>query len=142
MLKTLLSRVCIFSFGEALEQLLTASLVKREPSTGMLFIHRLIQDEYRNFIGKDEQQTYFCLASTLIYAQFPKLINGLPLRNHWSTCKLYIEHVLVLCLRYQDLKFSATSEDELNVFLDLSCSCGWWVPINNVTPILTESQGT
>ena len=91
----------------------------------MLFIHRLVQDEYRDFMGPEGRQEGFVMASKLLEVGFPELIDGLPLRNYWAACKLYTQHILILCARYQESKFKPKVAGEFDALLKLMCSCGW-----------------
>ena len=102
-------------------------MIRKDPATRMLFVHRLIQLEYRSFIDKEQQHQSFVLASELLCEQFPKLHIGQSLRNHWDKCKLYIQHVLMLCARYQDCRFRPKVAGEFNQFLELSKPCGWYL---------------
>ena len=77
----------------------------------------------------------------LLQAGFPKLINGLPLRNDWSTCKLYIQHVLILCARYQECKFRPLTHGEFDLFLELMCACGWYALENAAVLIYANLTG-
>ncbi len=93
---------------------------------GLLFIHRLTQEEFRNFMGADRQRQAFSVASTLLCEAFPKLILGQSMRLHWKQCKMYIQHVLILCARWRDSKFMPDDNDDFAAFLLLSTACGWY----------------
>jgi len=91
----------------------------------MFNVHRLIQEEFRNYIGRERRQASFVSTSKLLNLAFPKLVNGLSMRPSWPQCKLYAAHVLVLCARYEEDKFEPKVENEFSAFLELSTSIGW-----------------
>src|SRR3954469_22140449 len=93
-----------YSFEEALGPLLASSLIGRDPDNGTMRVHRLIQEEYRIYLlqhgGQKRQADYLNAATQLLCAVFPKSVNGMSLRNQWSECKKYTQHVLALCNRF------------------------------------------
>lgn len=106
---------------------MSTSIIRRDPQRSVLFIHRLIQEEYRNYMGIDRQYQSFLDASTLLRDAFPKLTLGQSMRPTWTDCKRYIQHVLILCARWQECRFQPKLKDELDDFLWLSTACGWYV---------------
>ena len=102
-----------------------ASLVGRDLETQSLRIHRLLQVEYRMWIGEVAQVEYFAAAIKLLCGAFPKSVNGLPLRSQWSSCRKYIQHALALCSTYVERKSSTFDTQCLSDFATLLTSCGW-----------------
>jgi hypothetical protein len=94
-------------FVEAIQELLNAALIRHDPSTGVYSTHRLLQEVFRDWLKKESLMKCFRAASALLLQAFPKHLKGRSLRNEWSTCKLYVQHVLTLCARCH--------EDELRV---------------------------
>ncbi|KAF7904611.1 hypothetical protein EAF00_001945 [Botryotinia globosa] len=113
-----------WAFTEALERLLSTSIVRQDLGRKMLYIHRLIQEEFRNWIGRDGRYVAFRSTSRLLSIAFPKLINGLSMRPVWPECKLYAAHVLILCARYEEDRYEPKTEVEFEAFLQLSTLFG------------------
>lgn len=90
-----------------------------------MYVHRLIQEEFRNYIGIDRRRAAFVATSELLNAKFPKLVNGQSMRPFWTKCKLYTAHVLLLCARYEEDRYEPNTEGEFDAFLELSISAGW-----------------
>jgi hypothetical protein len=91
----------------------------------MMYVHRLIQEEFRNYIGIDRRQAAFVATSELLNVVFPVMVNGLSMRKTWTQCKLYTAHILLLCARYEEEKYEPKVPNQFQAFLDLSISAGW-----------------
>lgn len=83
------------SFSDAVETLLTLALVKRDRNTKALSLHRLVQSQFRYILPVPRFQELFDDASQLLDVAFPRR----PRQSHqmhivWSTCALYLQHVL------------------------------------------------
>ncbi|KAF1954827.1 hypothetical protein CC80DRAFT_416915 [Byssothecium circinans] len=117
------------AFEDALDPLLTSSLITRDSDDGTIRVHRLIQEEFRIYLsqkgGKERQSAFLNAATKLLCAVYPKSVNGLPLRNQWSQCKKYTPHVLALCGRFRELGAINRSSEELGEFMTLLTSCAW-----------------
>ena len=116
-----------FRFGGALLQLTSTGLLRQSLSGNMLYADRLTQDAYRNYMGTDRCQDQWRTTSMLLCGTFPKLVNGISMRPHWTVCKLYISHVMSLCIRCRDLQPTGAVKYESSPFLELATSCGWCV---------------
>ncbi|KAJ5701177.1 Tetratricopeptide-like helical [Penicillium malachiteum] len=116
-----------WELSEALNELLSSSLIRKHPAENLLFVHRLIQEEFRNFLDAEGRHESFVAASILLNDAFPKLVLGQSMRPYWKECKKYIQHVLMLCARWQDYKFRVKIKGEFDQFLSLSASCGWYL---------------
>ena len=91
-----------------------------------MYVHRLIQEEFRNWSGPDKCFEYFRAAAKVLLEAFPKHRNGMGLRNSWAACQQSIGHVLSLCDRYRHAQYSQSFPDgDLQVFSELLTSCGW-----------------
>lgn len=84
--------------SEAMEDLLTLALIKRDRSTRAFSIHRLIQTQFLRFKTPEDRQKSFCEASILMYDVFPKKPNNnkAVLYDVWSRCQQWLQHVLHL----------------------------------------------
>ena len=108
----------------------------------MLSIHRLTQEAFKNWLGTERRRHYWLLTSQLLNEAFPKLVNGLSMRPKWPTCKAYIAHVLILCRRYEEEKFTPERQEDFDQFLELSTSCGWQVRLFGVAVARLIMAGT
>lgn len=88
-------------------------------------MHRLIQQEFRNYMGKPEHYETFLSVAKLLFEAFPKHENGLSLRNEWDACEAYVQHVLILCARWQEYRFSPVKLGDFATLTELLASCGW-----------------
>lgn len=70
-------------------------------------IHRLIQGEYRNYIGLEGQLETWRDAVTVLRELFPKQHKGFTLFNHWPLCESLIDNVEGLAERYRELSSQA-----------------------------------
>ncbi|MCJ1385774.1 hypothetical protein MMC17_008898 [Xylographa soralifera] len=84
-------------FSEVLEDLLVLALVKRDKETRTLSVHRLVQMQFKYFMGPTDQQQAFYNTTLLLANAFPKddSIKG-QLYDRWEQCRLYLQHVLSL----------------------------------------------
>lgn len=121
------NRMRLTRFMNACEQLISSALIRRDPLTHMIYVHHLVQEACRHYIGKEKQQLCFNNASKLLCAAFPQFVNGRSLRNEWTACQLYIQHVLILCARYEEGQFQPKTSNEFDSFLSLSTASGWYL---------------
>lgn len=61
-----------FQFNDAVVRLLSYSLVRRDPSSKMLIIHRLVQAVLQDSMGPDERRQWADRAVRAVSATFPK----------------------------------------------------------------------
>ncbi|KAK1720838.1 Tetratricopeptide-like helical [Colletotrichum lupini] len=92
-------------FEEAMEELLTLALVKRDRETQTYSIHRLIQTHFLRYMTPEDRQKSFIEASHLMENVFPKRPDGktATMYNVWEQCQLWVQHVLQLknCFRLE-----------------------------------------
>ena len=69
-----------------------------------LSTHRLIQSEYRHYIGREEECRCWVETVAVLREAFPKQHKGFTMFNHWRLCETLIEHVEALAQRYQELR--------------------------------------
>ncbi|KAH7171807.1 hypothetical protein DER46DRAFT_165872 [Fusarium sp. MPI-SDFR-AT-0072] len=80
---------------EAIQSLLSVSLMVRDPITDNYQVHRLVQKEFRDWLGPNRRETAFMNASRLPFEAFPKQIHMQTLHPCWPTSKKNIEHVVL-----------------------------------------------
>ncbi|CAM1508596.1 Fc.00g054440.m01.CDS01 [Cosmosporella sp. VM-42] len=80
--------------SQAMEELQTLSLIKKDRETRMLSVHRLIQSHYQEFLGVEGRQDAHARASKLVFLAFPQ--RAAQLHGQWELCSLYVQHVLAL----------------------------------------------
>jgi len=97
-----------------------------------MYVHRLVQEEFRNWRGTNKCFEYFRGAAKLLLEAFPKHKLGMGMRNSWAACQQGVGHVLSLCDRYRHARY-APALGELSDFSELLTSCGWLVrPISGL----------
>ncbi|KAI9772628.1 MAG: hypothetical protein M1840_000222 [Geoglossum simile] len=116
-----------FLLDEALIPLTASSLVGKSMTTDVIHLHRLVQEEYRNWIKPAERYDAFVAATRLLYQAFPKQAYGLPLRNEWDICKKYISHAAMLCTHQRKYKFKPVKKGDFEQFTRLLATCCWYL---------------
>ncbi|KAK1634692.1 hypothetical protein BDP81DRAFT_395967 [Colletotrichum phormii] len=61
-----------FSFSNSLRKLTTRSLVKRDKDSGILTVHRLVQTQFRHFLGPARRQEMFNNTMALVSSVLPR----------------------------------------------------------------------
>ena len=79
-----------FELNAAIEELHKFSLVKRDPDTKTLTIHRLVQAVLIDEMGKKEQREWIETVVQALDAVFPPDVSNVEL---WSRCELWLPHV-------------------------------------------------
>ncbi|KAK0710744.1 hypothetical protein B0H67DRAFT_264224 [Lasiosphaeris hirsuta] len=109
-----------------LEALLSSSLIaRRDPETNTAFVHRIIQQEFCDFICEEERKESFMVLARLLKNNFPELINGVSLRKHWPTCLKYIHHVKALARRFEDYEYGDDDTEDFQDFAQVLAPAGW-----------------
>ncbi len=86
-----------FGFSEVIGNLLTSALIKRDSDRRALTIHRLVQEAFKSFMSAEERQQSFNDATIFLWTSFPGLDpEAQQLYPVWSTCALYLPHVLTM----------------------------------------------
>ncbi|KAI1418796.1 NB-ARC and TPR domain protein [Xylaria sp. FL1777] len=111
-------------FSEAIEDLLTLALIKRDKSSRTFSLHRLVQTSFKHFMGFEKRQIAFNDATVLVSKAFPRRdSNVAQLYLMWDRCALYLQHVISLkdCFREEhgyNPQFSV-----LQTYCDLNNAC-------------------
>ncbi len=116
----------VFSYADAVGTLLTLALVKRDKVTKDLSLHRLVQSQFRYNLPLVKLQKTFDDASQLLDVAFPRR----PKQSHqmhvvWSTCALYLQHVLSVMEIYNEESPLKPSQD----FCQLLIKCARYASI-------------
>ncbi|RSL84309.1 hypothetical protein CEP51_004011 [Fusarium floridanum] len=80
--------------SQAMEELQTLSLIKRDREDHMISVHRLIQTHFRGFLGVEGRRDAHAKASKLLYLAFPQ--RAPQLQHYWERCSLYVQHIMAL----------------------------------------------
>lgn len=85
------------SLSAALRKLISRALIKRDKESGVLTVHRLIQSQFRYFLGPELRQKFFDGIVTLVSYVVPKSgMETAQLFDAWEGYSRYLQHVLNL----------------------------------------------
>ncbi|KAL2833836.1 hypothetical protein BDW59DRAFT_156634 [Aspergillus cavernicola] len=90
-------------FDEITLFLRSLALIGTNHNSTKYSVHRLIQYEYRNYIGDEEEAERWKDAMTMIREVFPRQHKGFTMFNQWEVCESLIEHVESIARRYRSL---------------------------------------
>ncbi|KAJ6084951.1 hypothetical protein N7499_004580 [Penicillium canescens] len=86
-----------FSFSETVETLLMLSLIKRNRDTRVFSTHRMVQAQFKYFLGPSALHLAFSNAVALIFNVFPRQDDEKgQLYEQWAQCNTYLQHVIYL----------------------------------------------
>lgn len=89
-------------FSEAVENLLTLALIKRDKRSRKFSIHRLVQTSFKYFMTSEQRNRSFDDAAVLVSHAFPRRDSNIAqLYLMWERCASFLPHVLGLkdCFR-------------------------------------------
>lgn len=113
-----------FDLYEAIENLLTLALIKRDKESRTFSLHRLVQTSFKYFLTSSQRQKSFNDATILVSHAFPRRdSNVAQLYLMWDRCALYLKHVLALKDCFREEKKSDTGFSALKVYCDLNNAC-------------------
>ena len=110
-------------FREVLDELIAASLVKREGQ--ILIVHRVVQEAFL-YVSWEKRQDAFRAGACLMFEAFPRQINGRSLHPEWERCERYIQGGLFLAYRFKEfvkVGYGVNAPDEFRKYL---MSCAWY----------------
>ncbi|KAK6350565.1 hypothetical protein TWF718_003755 [Orbilia javanica] len=117
---------------DALERLLEFALIRKDPLTEIITVHRLVQEEFKHYMMQnrpDTRQDIFQGASKLLRYAFPHQINGRRMDHHWTEAAQYFRHVLSLqenVRRILKVEGASVAKDIANIeFCELTCDAAW-----------------
>ena len=106
-------------------ELLSTSLIDKDPDTLSMSIHRLTQELYREFMTSERRYECFRASAKVLVELFPKHEKGRSLRNQFSACRKFINHALTLSERCRELSLRAQNQGDMEDFCRLAASCTW-----------------
>ncbi|KAH6848068.1 P-loop containing nucleoside triphosphate hydrolase protein [Chaetomium sp. MPI-CAGE-AT-0009] len=135
-LNSILSRVCgphyryihlilDYRFDSAIVDLVNFALVDR--NSDHFTIHRLVQDAFRYWCGKDEAYEHFTAAVHIVHQFFPRQVNGRAMHESWDKCRDLIQHGQVLAARFEELQTRFPELEAPAQLTELLRSCGWYL---------------
>jgi hypothetical protein len=112
------------SFSEAIENLLTLALIKRDKASRTFSLHRLVQTSYKHFMTPQQRQQAFDDASVLVSRAFPRRDSkSAHLYLVWDRCALYVQHVISLKACFREEKKLNPEFAALQTYCDLNNAC-------------------
>lgn len=113
-----------FRFSEAIENLLTTALIKRDKVSRAFSLHRLVQTSFKYFMTPEERQQAFNDATVPVSQAFPRRdVNTANLWLMWEQCALYLQHVISLRDNWREEKKSNPKFFALQTYCDLNNAC-------------------
>jgi hypothetical protein len=117
---------------EAIDELFVKALIKKEYRT--LSIHRLVQQAYLHHLYTlDPSKLQSCINATsqLLYAVFPKQVNGRNMYNEAVQCQMFIQHGNSLAVQFSSLKREKLALCAPVELFELLKNCAWFANITN-----------
>jgi hypothetical protein len=101
------------------------ALIRINPDTDSVSIHRLVQSEFLFQLKADDRQDAFDAVVLLLLDKFPSRGESLVDETNWEQAERYLPQVLVLLQKYRDSqKEQEVLKSSLN-FLNLICDTLW-----------------
>ncbi|KAF2259245.1 NB-ARC and TPR domain protein [Lojkania enalia] len=113
-----------FRFSEAIEDLLTLALIKRDRISRTFSLHRLVQTSFKYFLTPKQRQEAFGNATVLVSRAFPRRDSNIAqLYLMWDRCVLYVQHVISLKDCFREEKKNNPEFRGLQTYCDLNNAC-------------------
>ncbi|OTA54814.1 Tetratricopeptide-like helical [Hypoxylon sp. EC38] len=113
-----------FHFSEAIENLLTLALIKRDRVSRTFSLHRLVQTSFKYFMTPEQRQQAFNNATILVSKAFPRRDSNIAqLYLMWDRCALYLQHVISLKDCFREEKKANPKFVALQTYCDLNNAC-------------------
>ncbi|KAK0102761.1 hypothetical protein ONS95_006358 [Cadophora gregata] len=97
-------------FSSALTKLITKALIKRDKSSGVITVHRLIQTQFRYYLSPAQRQEAFNNTVKLISSVLPETDSDKgQLYDTWESYNRYLQHVLQLRDIFEEERRASTS---------------------------------
>lgn len=104
------------------------SLIKINDDTGMISIHRLIQEAYLQHLDESQRQETCRIAYQIMCEAFPKRELRRQMYLVWNRCEQLIHHVAALQDRYEELR-SLDFDIQDPKFDTLLADVSWYVSV-------------
>lgn len=111
------------AFWDAIDDLLSRALIKRDKKTKSFSLHRLVQTSFKYFMTPEKRQEAFNNAAILVHTAYPKLDGVSQLYQMWNKCRDLLPHVLNLKDQFRDEKTSTHTFTAPWQFCDLNNLC-------------------
>ncbi|KAJ5710116.1 hypothetical protein N7493_009708 [Penicillium malachiteum] len=115
-----------YDLEDGLESLLLASLVTQD-ELGDISIHRVLQEEYRKWLGPECQLASFKRAAKLLLGVFPRQKDGRSMHLVWSICRKYISHVVSLAYLFKRNSYKSLPAEQFCEFVELCSYAAWYL---------------
>lgn len=90
-------------------------------------IHRLVQEAFRYWCGRDEAYQNFTAAVHIVHQFFSRQVNGRPMHDSWDRCRDLIQHGKILAERFEELQKRFPGLEAPASLMELLKSCGWYL---------------
>ncbi|CZT10684.1 uncharacterized protein RCO7_11635 [Rhynchosporium graminicola] len=117
--------IVAFQFQESMDAHITTMLIRRDAATNTVSVHRVTLQEWQNAMSATELRIAFTQQAKLLYDGFPKLINGVSLRNSSTTCNRCISHVRVISEIFEELSYRSDYPGEFSELAEILAAGGW-----------------
>lgn len=117
----------LLSFWDAIDDLLTRALIKRDKNTKTLSLHRLVQASFKYFMALEQRQQSFNDAVILVHFAFPRHDDVAQLYQKWNQCAELLPHVLNLKDAFREEITAARTFKALPQFCELNNLCERYV---------------
>ncbi len=100
-------------------ELLDLALIRVNPDTQLISMHRLIQVAYRDRLSGQLEYDAFKAALGILRSAFPEQGDGRHLRPHWKVCEQLIQHVQAFAKQYATMRAAGLTEhiDDITMLL-------------------------
>jgi hypothetical protein len=102
------------------------ALIKINDDSGMISIHRLIQEAYFYHLSEQERRDTFGVAYRILCEAFPKRIMGRQMYQVWETCEKLIHHIEAVQDKYEELRHTGLNIQEMAWHI-LLADASWFV---------------
>ena len=108
-----------------LETLADLALIRINPDSDKITIHRLVQSEYLFRLTADDRQDDFDATIRLLLDKFPDRGQSLVDERNWRQAERYLPQVLVALQKYGDTQKEQNPLKSSEDFLNLICDTLW-----------------
>lgn len=114
-----------------LETLADLALIRINPDSDKITIHRLVQSEYLFRLTADDRQDDFDATIRLLLDKFPDRGQSLVDERNWRQAERYLPQVLVALQKYSDTQKEQNPLKSSEDFLNLICDTLWYLATND-----------
>ncbi|KAJ8067172.1 hypothetical protein OCU04_004539 [Sclerotinia nivalis] len=122
------------SFWNAIDDLLSRALIKRDRDTKTLSLHRLVQTSYKYFMTFEQREQSFSDAVSLLHLAFPRHDAVAQLYQKWNRCMELLPHILTLKDNFREEIATARAFKAPPFFCELNNLCERYLLETNSLP--------